>query len=238
MEEAVPIRLILIIVTVVVLIAITTGCSWSNRSDRQEDGPPADLTVGTNEPLLEPTATTVASGVRSPETLRSTPTPFGDYDWDELRRPLELPVVESAEDCPVEGLTRAAPDFGPVAGREPVYVTSITPEGMLQSAGGLPDPDSWYYYKMLWVVVPSYEGPVLIRGTRLDDVGELRFSLETGDFHPDSELQLGGHGGRSSTPGWRHWGTYIRFLDAGCYAVQVDGLDFSYPITFRIPEES
>jgi hypothetical protein len=78
----------------------------------------------------------------------------------------------------------------------------------------------WSGNKVLWFVSPDAAGPVLVRGARLDAPDEVRFGLEQ---RPPAELHLVGAEHPSTT----------RVRSPGCYAYQVDGPDFSYPIVFR-----
>ena len=102
----------------------------------------------------------------------------------------------------------------------------------------------WRAVRTLWVSRPSYDGPVLVRGGRLDRPGRLGFGLRA---RPRSELRL--PAGRWS-PGTTHPGGRVQPLEAwrvssiptrirapGCYAFQVDGLDFSYVLTFGVQSQ-
>jgi hypothetical protein len=83
---------------------------------------------------------------------------------------------------------------------------------------------SWGGQKVLWFVLPSYSGPVLIRGGRLDAPGLVRF--EIGDV-PPRELMIPGRNGPRGRP------SYTRLEGPGCYAYQIDGTTFSRIIVFR-----
>jgi hypothetical protein len=94
--------------------------------------------------------------------------------------------------------------------------------------------DRWYSFKTLWFVRPSYAGPVLIRGARIDGTGLVAFGEgpvighliippgPTINSYPDINR---------TAPG----GTYVQ--SPGCYAWQVDGTDFSYVIVFKAVRE-
>jgi hypothetical protein len=89
--------------------------------------------------------------------------------------------------------------------------------------------DGWYQVKTLWFVDPSYQGPVLVRGARIDGPGVIAFgeSPDLGELiiPPGPTLNEASDGYRTA-PG----GTYLK--GPGCYAWQVDGIDFSTPIVF------
>jgi hypothetical protein len=94
----------------------------------------------------------------------------------------------------------------------------------------------WGGQRVLWFVAPAYEGPVLIRGRRLDGRDPVRF--ERGD-NPPAELRIGAHEsgrwpiGTTTDAGQRYRRSYTRIRAPGCYAYQVDGTSFSYTIVFR-----
>jgi hypothetical protein len=84
---------------------------------------------------------------------------------------------------------------------------------------------------VLWFVSPTYRGPALIRGRRLDAPGLLRF--DRGAL-PRAELRIapaGSAGYRRAGPRGR--ASYTRFLTAGCYGYQIDGTSFSRAIVFE-----
>ena len=83
---------------------------------------------------------------------------------------------------------------------------------------------------MLWVSLPSYRGPVLIRGRRLDGPDELRFG--EGRI-PDRELRLTRTEASTQSRKGRQWPSSTRLRAPGCYGWQVDGTTFSTVIVFR-----
>jgi hypothetical protein len=85
----------------------------------------------------------------------------------------------------------------------------------------------WFGEKVFWYVLPSYRGPVLIRGRRLDGDGMLRFG--PGKL-PAPELRIA----RNETvtwqgqpPGSRGVPSSVRVAVKGCYGFQIDGTSFS-----------
>jgi hypothetical protein len=83
---------------------------------------------------------------------------------------------------------------------------------------------AWGGQKVYWFVLPSYAGPVLIRGGRLDAKGDVRFEL--GDV-PPKELLLPAYKGAHGR------GSFTRLKGPGCYAYQIDGTSFSTIVVFR-----
>jgi hypothetical protein len=87
----------------------------------------------------------------------------------------------------------------------------------------------------LWFVSPRYKWPVLIRGGRVDGSGFVRFDRGK---HPGAELRIPAGTSESGNPGvadrgQRYRPSYTRLRAPGCYAYQVDGPSFSYPVVFR-----
>jgi hypothetical protein len=141
-----------------------------------------------------------------------------------VMRPLHLPTVAAGQPCP---LTPRHPvktaDFGGYAlGSDPVEPMALGPRS--------PELDGWYGYKTLWFTLPTYTDAVLIRGARIDGDGPVGF----GEDHPvlghliiPPGPTVNGQNGYREAPG----GTFVK--SSGCYAFQVDGLNFSYAIVFN-----
>jgi hypothetical protein len=139
--------------------------------------------------------------------------------------------------------------LGPVGDREryrPVY--AALPEGaprivllsLLSAAGD----SRWRLVRTLWISRPEYNGPVLVRGGRLDRAGVLGFGH---GLPPRTSLRLpaGGwpltrlgsrEGGAARQAGWRVTAVPTLIRSPGCYAFQVDGLGFSYVLAFGVQE--
>jgi hypothetical protein len=94
---------------------------------------------------------------------------------------------------------------------------------------------TWGGQKVLWVVAPSYTGPVLIRGQQLDGPHALRFDGGVDGVTLQPNLRLMGGPGYGMP--WPNWPTNTRFEAPGCYAYQMDGLTFSYAIVFQAEEQ-
>jgi len=89
--------------------------------------------------------------------------------------------------------------------------------------------DGWYGFKTLWFTDPSYQGPVRIRGARIDAPGEMAFgeAPSAGELIIPPGPTLNEVAGYREAPG----GTYVRA--PGCYAWQVDGVGFTNLVVFR-----
>ena len=152
---------------------------------------------------------------------------------DPLRRPLHLPRIEAGERCPVSTVDPSIPfksfGIGPGLGGGPVYPVG---DGTLfvarTEAGG------WPGTKVLWFVHARYRGPVLLRGRRVDARDTLRFGQGP---RPAAELRIARGETVSWTgqqPGSRGKPSFIRVRGPGCYAVQIDGTNFSRIVVFSV----
>ena len=89
---------------------------------------------------------------------------------------------------------------------------------------------------MIWAIDKDYSGPLLFRGERLDGPQALRFDHYLGTY--------GGEGGSRAFAElayppldgitvMRTAPSGVRMQTSGCYAIQVDGTNFSEIIVFR-----
>jgi hypothetical protein len=128
--------------------------------------------------------------------------------------------------------------------RGPVYAALLAGPPRIVLLSGVPaiGGSSWRPVRTLWISRPSYGGPVLARGGRLDRPGGLGFGSRA---RPRRELRLpAGSWPQSRTPprrrgepppqGWRVAAVPTRIRAPGCYAFQVDGLGFSYVLAFGV----
>jgi hypothetical protein len=181
-------------------------------------------------------------------------------------RPLELPHVDlhggSIRKHGVSGRCVEEPDgipvnaivfpeipgvaaLGPLGSHEwrgPVYAALTAGAPRLVFLSGLPKlgDSRWRLVRTLWISKPTYDGPVLVRGGRLDRAGGLGFGeglpprtalrLPAGEW-PRTEL-TSREGGAARRAGWRVTAVPTLVRAPGCYAFQVDGLGFSYVLAF------
>jgi hypothetical protein len=137
------------------------------------------------------------------------------------------PTLGPGEACPTARGRVVNADFGPAIGRGPVYAAALGTDGVLEIAPAENfDSHEWAGQKVLWVVDKSYDGPVVIRGQRLDGPGIVRF--DEGDV-PPALISIGAGGGGYY---WRNRPSYTRVQGPGCYAWEVEGDGFAYPIVF------
>jgi hypothetical protein len=113
-----------------------------------------------------------------------------------LVRPLAVPTFSA----PCQRVTghQMLSAVGLGLGGGPVWPVGFGADGQQtlgQSANG------WHLVKVLWAADPSYAGPVLVRGRRIDGDGAVRFSTD-GTLSGPEELALdAGTSGKSSGPG-------------------------------------
>ena len=161
----------------------------------------------------------------------------GDRGWEALRkRPLDLPFLRRGETCRPGTGKVVAPQFGEAFGDGPVYpVLGVTGQAVISLANTTKEGE-WYLVKTLWIAPPTFDGPVLIRGGRLSiEAGEIRFGPGAS---PQLSLELltptGEEPGQEQN--WREWPEYARMRTPGCYAFQIDTLQFTrYVILQLVP---
>jgi hypothetical protein len=84
------------------------------------------------------------------------------------------------------------------------------------------------------VAAPSYSGPLLVRGGRLDGRGRLLFRQAAAHGGNGAALLGGPHEMHfPSGDGVRMWEAKLTFSAPGCYGLQVDGTGISRVITFE-----
>jgi hypothetical protein len=144
-----------------------------------------------------------------------------------LRRPLHVPTIAGGVACPASEARGSLGLYGATAfGPGPAYPTLSDDQGRAAlhyiAWGGFA---GWSGNKVLWTV-PSYRGPYIVRGRRLDGTDVLRF-----DQGPNWTNRL--HGELRLVGPYADLNPAATFLHgSGCYAYQVDGRGFSYLIVF------
>ena len=151
-----------------------------------------------------------------------------------IARPLKLPSVTPGAPCPTsDGVRFDTPGFGGMAlgDGEPVRpLGSFTSRGVATLVSPSTD-GRWLGPKTLWFVDPSYQGPVLIRGGRIDGPGQLAFGEQpelAALIIPPGPTVNGSVSGFRTSPG----GTWV--TGTGCYAWQIDGATFDYVLVFQV----
>lgn len=160
--------------------------------------------------------------------------------WETLRwRPLYALPSESSPPCERTPARQVIGDFGPLASDTatnggPVYLNGPDVEGVIPIPD-VPADDGGYYARVMFVTGGDYTGPMLARAAA--GSAPIGFSIAAPDATPAGEWQLQDPAGTSPTAGVRHWIVYLRLSGPGCYALQIDGLDFTSVIAFEAVAE-
>ena len=201
----------------------------------------------------------VSSGQSTSNTHETTTTVAAASSFADLRaRPLKLPAMGAGNACP----TTASHDLSPVVnggkgkgpgfgfGRGPAYLSGVTE---LYPGG---------FDNEVWLIEPTYEGPVLIRGHEINGSHLVAFAepitFPVGGFSSAGspppgaavasvtiegqavpfyrELDLPAMSSTDVKGFWRMFFARTNIEVAGCYAFQLDGLDFSLVIVFQVPD--
>jgi hypothetical protein len=154
-----------------------------------------------------------------------------------LHRPLHPPLIKAGQ-CPVtQPVRQVSMAFGAAQGPGPIYPTVVDAHGVLTFIWPPPPgsvaPPGWSGQKVLWIGAPTYTGPVLIRGIRLDGDSPVAFQAGGGNpalpelqFPPRPPVNV-------SATGWRNWPSATLLKAPGCYAWQIDGTTFSTVLVFK-----
>jgi hypothetical protein len=126
--------------------------------------------------------------------------------------------------------------FGPVLGEGPVYLGGPTAGGVLRVA---PGPTKTRRSYVFLIALPSYPGPLLVRGGRWGRPGAITFEQAAAEgtrgppaYGLPGELHL------PPGDGLRAWGATLTFLSPGCHALQIDGPGLHEVIVFRVEDQN
>ncbi len=148
-------------------------------------------------------------------------------------RPLALPAYGAS--CPLSTVHNVLPDVGLGIGDGPIWPVGFI-GGPADQPLGSSLIDGWYPIKILWAAAPSYQGPIRVRGQRLDQAGGMEFSLDGGlTLTEELDLPLDATGTTLVEPaGERQWPSYTLVTAPGCDGYQIDGSDFSATAVFQV----
>jgi hypothetical protein len=153
-------------------------------------------------------------------------------------RPLALPESPGNGSCPASTANKVFQSEKGVLGTGPVYLNvgnsgSVMlvpdpPVSTLPSAGS-----GWHVGPLKMALRPSFRGPLLVRGARIDTTGDLGFSRPSAtrpraalQFPPRSKPRPGQDVVLAVGGVW--------LTEPGCYGIQFDGASFSYSVVFRV----
>jgi hypothetical protein len=221
-----------------VVCMLASACTGSGGEAR----PPAGSSNAQSSSAAEASEAPTAQAA-CPASAEWCQVPLGEVP-SAMRRPLQLPKVASGGVCPAQpsheydngqfgGFAMGKPPLQPlIAINRPSDAPSIK-KGFLHFRRS-PDEPGWQQIKTLWFAWPRYRGPALIRGRQLDGANPILFGESPSLTDPYLEAGPTANGKN----GFREWpgATWIR--TPGCYAWQIDGMDFSYSIIFQAKVES
>jgi hypothetical protein len=188
---------------------------------------PRALTVTVGSRLV--LATTTALAIAAVSSLNAT----SASNNEQLRRPLHFPHVSPDARCPVSP-TRPIPDQpGELVGGARVFLKQVggATGGTIDVTQSLPDTRGWLGQKTPWLIRRPYNGPLLLRGARLDRPGPVRFALSYGQHLGALRLPTPGE---AAAAGYTGVPSSSLFRSGGCYGFQLDGLTFSDIVVVRV----
>jgi hypothetical protein len=148
-----------------------------------------------------------------------------------LKHRMHFPVLRPGQRCPASrGTPFNTSQFGGIAlGTGPVRVIAGSNRRGIADLINHTSTPPWLALKTLWFSLPAYQGPFIIRATRLGRPGPVALGESAGMMPlviPPGPT-LNNFFGYRTVPG----GLWVR--SPGCYAWQVDGLGFSEIIVVR-----
>ncbi len=147
-----------------------------------------------------------------------------------LLRPLRLPVLHANTSCPTAAAVEVTTSAfgGSAIGSGPVRLLSAAVVPIARD----PSLVEWYSpdAPTIWFSEPSYDGPWIVRGHQLDGVSPVIFGNPPA---LTASLVVPPIATINTTGGYRSVPTSFFVQQPGCYALQVDGLNFSYDIVFQ-----
>ncbi|HEX5594658.1 MAG TPA: hypothetical protein VFX61_01345 [Micromonosporaceae bacterium] len=198
--------------------------------------PAACTTRPGTPPAAAPSTTATASGA---ETADATEAAIASL----LARPLRLPTVSPGEACPVSGVTTRSPAAQESAaeglGTGPLYpITFYIGQDATLRLGAqpplpakAPGPDGLYKLKVVWASTGAHPGPAVVRVGRLDGTGGGFVELS---YRPDARR---GDAVVFALPDVAaDFPSTTSVSGPGCYAYQIDGMNHSEVIVFRVVE--
>jgi hypothetical protein len=213
------------------LVLALTACSGGHgHADEPSATSTAATTTATNArpgPLTIPVSYKEACA-REPAVCQAGTTGIVP---DSLKRPLRLRAVHPGQACPTTAGVPVTNSFfvGVALGSGPVRPIPAAGgdlrHGVVELSKNTGAP-GWLAFKTLWFSAPSYQGPFVIRGQRLDGSGPIAFG-ETPTLAPlvvPPGETLNSDAGYRTAPG----GTWVKA--PGCYGWQIDGLTFTHVI--------
>jgi len=149
-----------------------------------------------------------------------------------LSRPLHLPSLGPNGSCPTStatSLNTPVTGRGPYLGDGPVRL-DVGNGGNLargQVILGGPLSSGWYGIETIWVSLPSYQGPFIVRGARIGSAGRIDVWRTNQPNSGPFVAPAGRAGYGNYEDGYRALPDGVHVGAPGCYGIQVDGRGFS-----------
>lgn len=150
-----------------------------------------------------------------------------------LARPMHLPSLGPNSSCPTSSgrfLNNPVTGNGPFLGGGPVRL-EIGNEGDLARGqvilGRTSSSPHWYGIEVIWLSLPNYQGPFVVRGARIGGAGRIDV---WGNVRPTAGpfvVPAGRASYGNSGDGYRALPNGVLVGAPGCYGLQVDGRGFS-----------
>jgi hypothetical protein len=146
-------------------------------------------------------------------------------------RSLNLPSASNGE-CPLTTAELRSPTEPFTIGDGPVYTSGVGSSSLLN----LNTRGDWLVGTLSWTADRSFAEKALVRGERIDEEGQMGFGLTRPTLNvPDRlavELDPALELPRSADVDFS-WSAEVFVKAAGCYALQIDGEDFTDVVVFR-----
>ena len=144
-----------------------------------------------------------------------------------IHRPLHFPTTRMGETCPASRGKPMTSSYinGVVFGPGPVRLLVAMNSGDLLTGSVDLSPSNtpgWVVFKTTWIVAPSYQGPIVVRGKRIGGTGRVALlaGASMGPLVVPPGPTVNDRLGTRTAP----VGTYVS--GPGCYAFQIDGKGF------------
>jgi hypothetical protein len=146
-----------------------------------------------------------------------------------------MPQLDAGSTCPVtpleSGIDFRSYGVGRGIGDGPVYPAPFSPKAT-QPLNDYVVPTGWHGGKHVFLTLPSYRGPALIRGRQLDGAGVVTFASNEipgapSPAAPQPTLRI--RAGLGSVARM-----FFFLTPPGCFAYQIDGTTFSKIVVFAV----
>ena len=129
-----------------------------------------------------------------------------------------------------------APGAQRLNGRGPAFLVGVggADAATINMNFSYPDELGWYGQKTPWSISREYDGPLLVRGARIDRRGQVRFAYGNGEHWRELYWEAGADQSLPPNADYRFLASTTLVRTRGCYAFQVDGTSFSKVIVMRV----